>query len=448
MSTVLIVDDDPAVLRVLKGLLEGAGLLTLAASDTAEAAPFIERAEPDLIITDLRMPGGSGMDVLALARKASPSVPVIMITAHGEVETAVEAMKKGAYDFISKPFDEDELLASVKKALSESEGNEGLLSDYFEAERLFLPEVIGASPAMKGVMETVKKVAPSDSTVLISGETGVGKELVARAVHEASPRRRHPFVKINCAAIPETLMESELFGHEKGAFTGAATGKPGRFEIADRGTVFLDEVGETPYSAQVKLLNVLQDRCFERVGGVKNIRVDVRVVAATNRDLPEAVRSGKFRADLFYRLNVIPVAIPPLRERKEDLIPLSEHFLEKFSARYRKRKCRLSAEALSALGLYDWPGNIRELENVLERMVLLHDSEVLGLEHLPVEIRGADTGKQASGLLEKKNALSRVAEKQMIAEALEKTGQNRTRAATVLGISRRALQNKIREYGL
>lgn len=448
MSTVLIVDDDPGVLRVLKGLLEGEGLLTLAASGAAGAMPFIERAEPDLIITDLRMPGGSGMDILALARRAAPSVPVIMITAHGEVETAVEAMKKGAYDFISKPFDEDELLASVRKALSESEGNEGLLSDYFEAEKLVLPEVIGASSAMRAVIETVRKVAPSDSTVLISGETGVGKEIVARAVHEASPRRRHPFVKINCAAIPETLMESELFGHEKGAFTGAATGKPGRFEIADKGTVFLDEVGEAPLSAQVKLLNVLQEKSFERVGGVKKIRVDVRVVAATNRDLPEAVRSGKFRADLFYRLNVVPIVIPPLRERKEDLAPLAGHFLEKFSAKHRKGKCRLSAEAMAAFGLYDWPGNIREMENILERMVLLHESDIFGLEHLPVEIRGAEGGKQASGLLERRNALSRMAERQMIAEALEKTGQNRTRAAMVLGISRRALQNKIKEYGL
>jgi Nif-specific regulatory protein len=298
------------------------------------------------------------------------------------------------------------------------------------------------------VLSTVVKIGPTDSTVLITGETGVGKELIARALHLTSPRRDKPFVKINCAAIPETLLESELFGYEKGAFTGAVVNKPGRFEIADEGSVFLDEMGEIPLHLQSKLLNVLQDRSFEHVGGIKTIKVDVRIIAATNRDLRSAVQSGAFRSDLYYRLNVVPIHIPPLRERKDDIPPLADHLLRRFAARHGKPVRPIPAEVKAAFLNYDWPGNVRELENVLERMVLLSEKESLSLEEVPPEIRGVVPLDSTSTLREKMDDILHVTEKQMIIDALNRTAQNRTRAAELLGISRRALINKIKEYGL
>lgn len=444
---ILVVDDDRNICKVLKGLLEKAGHDVVTASDVDAALPLIKEQDLDLIITDLKMPGKSGMDLLAFVTERKPIVPVIMISAFGDIESAVSAIKQGAYDFITKPFDENELLNVIKKALSESKKNKELVSVYFEKEGPLL-EIIGKSPGIGRILQTVRKIAPTDSTVLITGETGVGKELIARAIHLGSGRREKPFVKVNCASIPEALLESELFGYEKGAFTGAVTSKPGRFEIAHQGTFFLDEIGEMPLHLQSKLLAVLQDREFERLGGVKTIKVDTRIIAATNKDLDSALNAGEFRPDLFYRLNVVPVHIPPLRERKEDLIPLSDYLLRKFSVKYKKGDLSLSPEAIGAFAGYDWPGNIRELENVLERMVLMSEGDTLGAELLPEEIRGITSSAETSMLKEKIENISKQTERQMIIDALSKTDQNRTKAAELLGISRRTLQTKIKEYGL
>jgi two-component system response regulator AtoC len=447
MSSILIVDDDQNIRKVLKDLLEKDGFHTLTANDVDTALPIIEKQDLDLIITDLKMPGKSGMDLITLSRERKPAVPIIMITAFGNIEAAVTAIKKGAFDFITKPFDESELLNVIEKAISESEMNKELISNYFDKDGPFT-ETIGKTPAIQQIFQTVQKIAPTDSTVLITGETGVGKELIAREIHSASHRRSHPFVKVNCAAIPETLLESELFGYEKGAFTGAVTNKPGRFEIAHQGTIFLDEIGEMSPHLQAKLLSVVQDKAFERVGGVKTIKVDIRIISATNQDLQSAVQSGKFRSDLFYRLNVVPIHIPPIRERKDDLIPLIDYFLKKFKTKYQKKITSLSPEIIAAFSNYNWPGNIRELENVLERMILMSETDTIRLNQLPIEIRGTGSIIETSTLREKIDSISHVTEKQMIMDALNKTNQNRTRAAKLLGISRRTLQNKIKEYGL
>lgn len=447
MTSILVVDDDPKIRTVLKDILRKEGFNVVSAPNVDTALPLIDQYDLDLIITDLKMPGKSGMDLLISVREKKPALPVIMITAFGNVEAAVTAMKKGAYDFITKPFDEHELLNVIEKAISESELNQELISTYFEKEPHF-SQIIGQTPKIQEVLQTIKKIAPTDSTVLVTGETGVGKELVAREIHSRSQRREYPFVKVNCAAIPETLLESELFGYEKGAFTGAVANKPGRFELAHKGTIFLDEIGEMPLHLQAKLLGVIQDKSFERVGGVKTIRVDIRIIAATNQDLHSAIQAGRFRSDLFYRLNVVPIYIPPLRERKEDLILLVDYFLKKFSTKYKKRVEGVSAEMMASFSQYHWPGNIRELENVLERMVLMSESDTLTLTELPAEIRGTTQTVEAPTLKEKVETISHLTEKQMIIEALNKMGQNRTRAARLLGISRRTLQNKIKEYGL
>ncbi len=448
MSLILVVDDDRNLCRVLKGLLEKADFEVLVSHDVDSALPIIKEKDLDLVITDLKMPGKSGMDLLTFGKDQKPATPMIMITAFGDIDSAVEAIKRGAHDFITKPFDENELLNVIRKALTESRKNRELLSAYFDHPNEFIPGFIGKTAAIQQILQTVQRIAPTDSTVLITGETGVGKEIIARAVHLASRRREHHFVKVNCAAIPETLLESELFGYEKGAFTGAVTSKPGRFEIAHQGTLFLDEIGEIPIHLQAKLLAVLQDKAFERVGGVKTTRVDLRIVAATNADLHAAIHSGKFRSDLFYRLNVVPIHIPPLRERKDDLVSLVDYFLNKFCAKYEKRASGISPDVMAAFGSYDWPGNIRELENVLERMVLMSETEKIGYDQLPPEIHKVEPTSQNSSLKVKMEDISRVTEKQMIIDALNRTNQNRTRAAELLGISRRTLQNKIKEYGL
>jgi len=448
VAHILVVDDDRNHCKVLKGLLESIGLQSLVAYSVDTAMPIIDKQDLALIITDLKMPGKSGMDLLTLSQERKPSVPVILMTAYGTIEAAIEAVRKGAYDFITKPFDENELLNVIKKALLESQKNKELISAYFEKEQYFLPDIIGSTPAMQDVFKTVHKIAPTDSTVLVTGETGVGKELIAKAIHSSSHRRNNTFIKVNCTAIPETLLESELFGYERGAFTGAITSKPGRFEIAHKGTVFLDEIGEIPLHLQTKLLNVLQDRAFERLGGVKTIRVDIRIIVATNIDLQAAVQSGKFRSDLFYRFNVVPIHIPPLRERKDDLIPLIQHLLNKFAGKYNKKKHDISPEALAVFTNYSWPGNIRELENVLERMVVMSENDTLDIEQVPMEIKGEVTSREPSTFKENMDSVSRITEKKLIIDALNKTNQNRTKAAHLLGISRRTLQNKIKEYGL
>jgi two-component system response regulator AtoC len=448
MRQVLVVDDDHNHLKVMKGLLEREGTGIVTAPDVDAALLSLNAAEFDVIITDLKMPGRSGMDLLAICRERWPAVPVIMVTGHGDIETAVSAMKLGAYDFVTKPIDECELSNAVRKALAESAKNRELISAYFESEGGPLPEVIGSGPAIEQVLSLARKVAQSDSTVLICGETGVGKELIAKTLHWASKRRQKPFVKVNCAAIPETLAESELFGYEKGAFTGAATSKPGRFELANEGSIFLDEIGDMPLALQSRLLGVLQDKVIERVGGVKTTTIDVRVIAATNRDLHADTAAGRFRSDLFYRLNVVPILVPPLRERKEDIVPLVGHFLKRFASRERRPVKQVRPEVIDAFLRHDWPGNIRELENTVERIALMSDSDELGPELLPAELCGPISGPSRLGFKERLGDIVCSSEKQMIEDALNKTGQNRTWAAELLGISRRTLQNKIKEYGI
>jgi two-component system, NtrC family, response regulator AtoC len=447
MPCVLIVDDDRNLLKILGDILEGLSVDIVTASNADTALSAIESQVFDLVITDLKMPGKSGMDVLSFSLKTKPSVPVIMVSAFGSVEAAVAAMKRGAYDFITKPFNPDELLQVVRKALSESKKNKELLSPYFDDDSCFVPDMVGGTETIKQILHTVKKIASADSSVLILGETGVGKELVARAIHLAGSRRERQFIKVNCAAIPDTLLESDLFGYDKGAFTGAVTSKPGRLELANGGTVFLDEIGELPLSLQAKLLAVLQDRTFEHVGGVKTIHVDIRIVAATNKDLALACRNGEFRSDLFYRLNVVPLRIPPLRERREDIIPLTEYFIKRMETRYRKRIGILPG-IVNAFVAYDWPGNVRELENVIERMYVLSEGDMLDPGLLPDEIRSGIVPQSNSSFKSRSEAVTRSTEKQMIVNALNTAGNNRTHAAKILGISRRTLQNKIKEYCL
>jgi two-component system, NtrC family, response regulator AtoC len=447
VPAILIVDDDRNLLKILRDIVKEIDSDIVTASDAESALSAIASQAFDLVITDLKMPGKSGMDVLALSLKMRPSVPVIMVSAFGSVEEAVDAMKKGAYDFITKPFNPDELLQIVRKALSESNKNKELVSPYYDDAKSFTPSIIGGTIAITQLLHTIGKVAAADSSVLISGETGVGKELVARAIHLASPRRAQPFIKVNCAAIPDALLESDLFGYEKGAFTGAVVSKPGRFELANKGTIFLDEIGELPVNLQAKLLAIIQDRAFERVGSVKTIRVDIRIVAATNRDLAADCRNGAFRSDLFYRLNVVPLFVPPLRDRREDIILLAEYFVNRLAARY-SRRVEIPQEVLNAFVAYDWPGNIRELENVIERMFVLSEGVTLDPALLPVEMHSEIVPEANSSFKSKTDAATRSAEKQMIVNALTATDQNRTRAAKDLGISRRTLQNKIKEFGL
>ncbi|UCG39766.1 MAG: sigma-54-dependent Fis family transcriptional regulator [bacterium] len=445
---ILVVDDHANVRVVLQDMLEREGYAVVTAGSFDEAVPAVEGDDLRVIITDLKMPGRSGMDLLSYCRERRPEVPVVMITGHGNVEAAVTAIKGGAFDFISKPVDEAELLNVISMALTESEQNRDIVSDFFHREEEFDTRFIGSTRAVEEIFRTVSKIAPTDSTVLITGETGVGKELVARAIHLGSGRREAPFIKVHCAAVPENLVESELFGHEKGAFTGAVSSKPGRFEIADGGTLFLDEVGEIPGPVQVKLLTFLQDRAFERVGGVRTIRVDTRIVEATNRDLQAMVKSGDFRADLYFRLHVIPIAIPPLRERRDDIPSQADHFMKRFASRYGKKIRAIPPGIMAAFLAYDWPGNTRELENVIERLVLLSEKGELSLQDLPVEVRGVARAGHDADFRDRVDNVARSAEKRLITKALEQTGQNRTRAAEILGISRRTLQKKIKEYGL
>ncbi|MGD8353631.1 MAG: sigma-54 dependent transcriptional regulator [Pseudomonadota bacterium] len=447
-NKVLVVDDQASVCFVLQDLLERKGYRVTTAGSFDEALPVVEGDDLGAVITDLKMPGKSGMDLLTFIRRKRPEVPVIMITGHGNINDAVNAMKKGASDFITKPIDETELMASIEKAMAEAMHNRDIPSDYFEPEESFDTGFVGDSEPVKEIFRIVDKIGPTDSTVLITGETGVGKELIARSLHLASSRKKGPFVKVHCAAIPESLVESELFGYEKGAFTGAVSDKPGRFELAGGGTLFLDEVGEIPLLTQVKLLAALQDRTFERVGGVRTVRTDIRIVAATNKDLEQAVREGAFRADLYFRLAVVPILIPPLRERRGDIGLQARYFLNKFRQRHSLQVDDFPNRIMSSLYSYNWPGNTRELENVVERLVLMAENGSMSLSDLPMGIGGREEPDSGDSLKERSMDASRAAEKNMIAEALKSCSGNRTRAAEALGISRRTLYKKIKEYGL
>lgn len=455
---ILVVDDEPNIRKVLRAHLRRAGYLVEEAEDGRAALRQLHEEAFDLVISDLKMPGLDGMSLLARCRDDFPGLPVILITAHGTVDSAVEAIKLGARDYITKPFDHDELQKVIQQAIrTEERGRSKFVSAAVDRGR---HGMIGASGAMRQVFDLIDRVADSPTTVLITGESGTGKELVARALHQGSARRAAPFVQVNCGAIPENLFESELFGHERGAFTGAVSARPGRFELAHGGSLFLDEVGELPKDMQVKLLRVLQDRTFDRVGGVRSLTVDVRVIAATNRDLQRDVAAGLFREDLYYRLNVVPLRLPALRDRPEDISPLVDYFIERFNLRLGRRVRGLRPEALAALCAAPWRGNIRELENVMERAVLLAGGEVLGLSDLIGFDGGAAAGPAGAtsgpepeaagglGLKEYVRVYTARIERARIQQALAESGGNVTHASRRLEISRKSLQMKMKEYGL
>jgi DNA-binding NtrC family response regulator len=455
---ILVVDDEPNLRRVLSAQLARDGYDVHTAEDGAQGLALLAEHHIDLVITDLRMPNIDGMELLRRALAIDADLPIVMMTAHGTVDNAVEALKTGAFDYVTKPFDQDEVRAVVKKALrtrdlaaTEATRAEGTTEVRYG--------IIGESQAILSVYAILDRVADTPTTVLVTGESGTGKELVARALHESSSRKERPFIKVNCAAIPKDLMESELFGYEKGAFTGAVGAKPGRFELANGGTLFLDEIGTIPVEMQVKLLRALQESEFERVGGIKTIHVDVRLVAATNSDLKKEIAAGNFRDDLYYRLNVVPIHLPPLRDRDRDMLLLARHFVEKFDARLGKHVEGFEAEVEAALLAYPWPGNIRELENVIERAVLFCDGPKLRIADLPPEVRGdrgtalmnaaaQSTTTPGDGLKEQvKAAMSRL-ERELIVHALDQTKGNVTHAARLLKISRKGLQLKMKELGL
>jgi two-component system NtrC family response regulator len=443
---ILVVDDEPAQRGLVAGFLVRRGF-AVAEAAAADAALARFRQEPfDLVLTDQRMPGGSGLDVLAGVRAISPETAVIIMTAYGTIETAVGAIKGGAADYLAKPLNLDELLHRIEQVRE----RQRLLTENRElrealAERHRVEGIIGESGAMQEALSLVRRVAASDATVLIRGESGTGKELIAKAIHHASPRAAAPLVRVNCAALSETLLETELFGHEKGAFTGAVAARKGRFEVADGGTLFLDEIGDLPAHVQVKLLRVLQEREFERVGSSRPIRVDVRLLAATHRDLDAMVRDGRFRDDLYYRINVVTLTLPPLRERRADLPLLIDHFVRVFSEKNGKRIEGLTRAAREALLRYDYPGNVRELENLIERAVVLTRDEVIGSADLPLTLRDAPPEPASGTGLE---AAVEGLERRMIREALATAEGVQTRAAELLGISERVLRYKLRKYGL
>jgi two-component system response regulator AtoC len=461
-ARVLVVDDEKNITTVIQAMLQKAGFDPIVFNDSGEAVEALETPETtdageiQAIITDLYMPGPSGMEILKHCQKFHPEIPVVIITAYGTVEAAVSALKQGAFDFITKPFDQTELLNVVNKAVLTYQAR---LKEPKEIVREQVPSpvissMVGNSLQMQEIFKIIQKIAPSPSTVLISGESGTGKELVAFEIHRNSDRQDKPFIKINCAAIPSTLIESELFGHEKGAFTGAVSSKPGRFELSHTGTLFLDEVAEMPLEMQVKLLRVLQEQEFERVGGVTSIKVDVRIITATNKNLEEEVRAGRFREDLFYRLNVVPITLPALRERRDDIDLLVKYFIAQFNEKLKKQITSVAPEALNILRNYSWPGNIRQLENSLERMILMADGNELRARDISEEISGvastlgSDQTEEPSSLKEIVKKQTQSLERDLIERALEETASNVTRAAEKLGLSRKGLQLKMKELGI
>lgn len=454
METILVVDDEKNYTLILSAVLEDEGFETLTANSGSEALEIISTSDVDLVLTDMKMPSMDGIELLEHIKKEDADLPVIMMTAHGTVEKAVEAMQKGAYNYILKPFDNERLVLYANKAVSMYrvvKENRQLRSA--AAGRYSFNNIIGKSKAMQDVFQTIRKVAPAAATVLIEGASGTGKELVANALHFNSPRKDKPFVAVNCSALAETLLESELFGHEKGAFTGAASMKKGRFEIADNGTLFLDEIGELSMSLQVKLLRVLQERVIERVGGVKPIAVNIRLIVATNKSLKAEVAAGNFREDLFYRLNVVPITLPSLRERLEDIRLLSGHFIAKYGSE-RNTGVPVSGidrEVERLFYEYDWPGNVRELENVIERAVVMSSEEIIQVSDLPKDfIDHAHSTLHIDGIPVDANLYDTLAlvEKKMIVRALKKANYVQAHAATLLGIGKSGLNQKIKKYKL
>ena len=454
METVLIVDDEKNYPPILSAILEEEGYETLTANNGITALEIVRNSDIDLVLTDMKMPLMDGIELLERIKLTDPDLPVIMMTAHGTVEKAVEAMQKGAYNYILKPFDNERLVIYVKKAAAMYSviKENRRLRDVVESQYNF-GNIIGKSKSMKNVFETIRKVAPSSATVLIEGESGTGKELVAKSILFNSPRRNKPFIPVNCSALSENLLESELFGHDKGAFTGAIALKKGRFELADCGTLFLDEISELSQNLQVKLLRVLQEKTFERVGGVKQISVDIRIIAATNRHLKEAVKQGRFREDLFYRLNVLNILIPPLRERLEDVRLLVDHFIKKYTA---ERKVGSSivgvdSEVERLLYAYAWPGNVRELENSIERAMIFCPGDIISVSDLPREFKdnvynalhfeGIPTNATLYETLD-------LVEQSMIKRAMKLANNVQSNAAALLGIGKSGLNQKLKKFNL
>jgi DNA-binding NtrC family response regulator len=455
MADILLVEDKDSLRRVLRLTLENAGYTVAEAIDARAALNEIANSRHRLILTDLRMPNGSGLDVLRAARAADADVPVIVMTAFGSIDEAVQAMKDGAHDFLQKPVDSNHLLLLVERALEQARlRTENVLLREEWSRRYGFPRILGESEALKRAVGETQRVAQTEATVLLLGESGTGKELFARAVHHLSARRDQPFVAINCAAIPETLIENELFGHERGAFTGANDRRQGKFELASGGTVFLDEIGELPLAVQGKLLRAIEEKVVDRIGGRAPVAVDVRVVAATNKDLKAAVDNGQFRGDLFFRLAVFPIEVPPLRERGDDIVLLASHFASEIGRELRKREAQLSPEAIVALQQHHWPGNVRELKNAIERACIISDTLVLqpgDLGLLPSHADGAETLGQLdlSGTLsEVAHRALRLVERRKILEALAANGGNKSKTAEDLGVSYKTLLNKLKDYGI
>ncbi|HNW91391.1 MAG TPA: sigma-54 dependent transcriptional regulator [bacterium] len=456
MQRILVVDDNAAMCEVLDEALREQGYAVETTTSSEQGAEFLRRCSYNLLITDLKMPGIDGLELLRIARAENAAIEAIMITAFGTVESAVEAMKRGAADFVLKPFPVAEIELKVARLLERQRLHcENLLLREELKEHYNFAELTGHSTGMKRVYDLTRRAAPTDSPVLLRGETGTGKELVARAVHAYSRRATRPFIKVNCSAIPEGLLESELFGHEKGAFTGAIARKDGRFISADTGTIFLDEIGDMPVAMQAKMLRVLQDGEFERVGGTERIKTNVRIIAATNMNLEEAIKDGRFREDLYFRLNVIPIFIPPLRERKDDIPDLLAYCLHKFNVVCRKKVTIIDEEAKKGLVNYRWPGNVRELENIIERAVVLCNEDRISMDLIPHEILSATAGKPADIISEMKSDFSisltdnvDAYEKALIVSALKQSSGNQLKAAKLLQVNRTTLQYKLQKHGI
>lgn len=439
---ILVVDDEVEMRVAIRETLVRSGHDVVTASSGLEVESKLKENQFHLVITDMKMPRMSGLEVLQLVKKEVPDIPVIMITAYGTIDTAVEAMKKGAFDYIIKPFSTEKLEGVVRKALSNTDEKVIPFKNTSETKIAGKKEIVTANKKMIEILEIAKRIARSNSTVLIQGESGTGKELLAYYIHQSSPRKNKTFIPVNCAALPEGLLESELFGHEKGSFTGAISRKIGKFELANGGTILLDEISEMEPQLQAKLLRVLQEHEIDRVGGREPIPIDIRIVSTTNRDLKEEIKKGNFREDLFYRLNVIPLIIPPLRDRKEDISVLANHFLEKYSHKNQKKITRISEETIDLLKKYTWKGNVRELENVIERAVVLCHEDIILPKHLFIN----EEFENEENISLKAGISLRDMEKQLIFKTLEEVNGNRTHAAKILGISIRTLRNKLNEY--
>jgi len=452
MPTLLIIEDEAKMRRLLELNLSEDGFTVYTAADAEAGLNTLRQEKIDLVVTDLKLPGMNGLELLQAVKRTNATIPVVVMTAYGTVETAVEAMKAGASDYLLKPFALEEMKLILRKELDFHrlrEENRSLREAL--GERYQFRNIVARSPKMQEVLATVERVAPTHSTVLLGGESGVGKDLIARAIHEHSRRAAGPFIKINCTAIPENLLESELFGYEKGAFTGANTSKPGRFELADKGTIFLDEIGDVPGSIQVKLLHVLQDRQFDRLGGTKTLKVDVRVIAATNQDLRAALEQGTFRQDLYNRLNVVPISIPPLRERKEEIPYLVDYFIARFARESDKPLTGITSAALQLLADFHWPGNVRELENIIERAVALSTGTVIDTADIRLDISTSAPAAAASGgsaPFPPEGMTLEQFEDEIIREALRRAGGNKSQAARLLGLSRNALRYRLSKLGV